>query len=115
MGAGAIAAGLGATVFAFSLPSLAQFNHCQVVYRCCVPLAMLYLWEGLRNGSARNLLLSAFWLCAQMLISVRAVPMRRAILAVSTCGANGAVSMPLPRSRHCSAGLCSSAGLIVGP
>ncbi|SDR39567.1 hypothetical protein SAMN05444161_3471 [Rhizobiales bacterium GAS191] len=70
MGAGAVTAGLGAAIFTFSLPSLAQFNHCQLVYRCGVPLAMLHLWEGLRGGSARDLLLSAFWLCVQTLISV---------------------------------------------
>jgi hypothetical protein len=70
MGAGAVAAGLGATIFAFSLPSLAQFGHSQLVYRCGVPLALLYLWEGLRNGSARDLLLSVFWLCIQTLISI---------------------------------------------
>jgi hypothetical protein len=70
MGAGAVAAAFGAAIFAFSLPSLAQFGHCQLVYRCAVPLALLYLWEALRRGSLRNFLLSGFWLCAQTLISV---------------------------------------------
>lgn len=70
MGAGFLSAGLGATIFAFSLPSLAQFGHAQLVYRCGVPLALLYLWLGARTGAARHLLVAVIWLCLQTLMSV---------------------------------------------
>jgi hypothetical protein len=70
MGAGFLSAGLGATIFAFSLPSLAQFGHAQLVYRCGVPLALLYLWLGVRTGAVRYPLVAVIWLCLQTLMSV---------------------------------------------
>lgn len=69
-GADALTAALGAAIFAFGLPSVAQFGHAQLVYRCGVPLALLSLWQGIRDGSARSLLWAFFWLCLQILISV---------------------------------------------
>ncbi len=69
-GGGPLMSGLGAAIFAFSLPSIAQIGHAQLVYRCGVPLALLYLWLGIRDGSARNLVVAFIWLCVQMLLSV---------------------------------------------
>ncbi len=63
-------AALGAALFAFGLPSIAQFTHAQLVYRCGVPLAMLALWQWCQTGRIKSLLLSVFWLNVQMLISV---------------------------------------------
>lgn len=70
MGAGFLSAGFGATVFAFSLPSLAQFNHAQLVYRCGVPLALLHLWLAAQSGAARHLLVALAWLCLQTMTSI---------------------------------------------
>jgi hypothetical protein len=70
MGAGFLSAGLGATIFAFSLPSLAQFDHAQLVYRCGMPLALLHLWLVARTGAARHLLVALIWLCLQTLMSI---------------------------------------------
>jgi hypothetical protein len=70
LGGGALMSALGAAVFAFSLPSIAQFGHPQLVYRCGVPLALLFLWLGIRDGSARSLMLAFVWLCFQSLLSI---------------------------------------------
>ena len=69
-GAGALSSALGAAIFAFGLPSLSQFGHAQLVYRCGVPLALLYLWWGLRDRSERYFLLSFVCLCFQFLLSI---------------------------------------------
>jgi len=70
MGAGFLSAGFGATVFAFSLPSLAQFTHAQLVYRYGVPLALLHLWLAAQSGAARHLVVALTWLCLQTLTSI---------------------------------------------
>lgn len=71
MGANAIEAAIGGAIFAFGLPGLGGiFVHCQLVYRAGVPLALLYLWEGLSRGSVRSLALSAFWLCWQITVTI---------------------------------------------
>jgi hypothetical protein len=61
---------VGAAIFAFCLPSLAQSGHAQLVYRCGIPLAMLYLWRFLRETSGADVLTALIWLLLQMLISV---------------------------------------------
>ncbi|RFB81370.1 hypothetical protein [Methylovirgula sp. 4M-Z18] len=63
-------AAVGAALFTFSLPSVAQIGHAQLVYRCCVPLAMLAFWQWCQTGRIKLLLRSIFWLNVQMLISV---------------------------------------------
>ena len=70
VGCGPLTAALAASIFAFSLPSLEQFGHPQLVYRCGVPLAWLYLWQGMRDGSARAFLAAFFWLCIELLLSI---------------------------------------------
>lgn len=65
-----VPAAVAAASFAFCLPSLAQIGHAQLVYRCGVPLAMLYLWRALRGGSIVALIASVTWLLVQILISV---------------------------------------------
>jgi hypothetical protein len=40
-----LAVGMGAFIFAFSLPVTAQENHVQLVYHFCIPLACFYLWQ----------------------------------------------------------------------
>lgn len=70
MGLRPLAAAVGAAIFSFSLPMIEQFSHAQLVYRCGVPGAILYLWLGLRDRSLRDLIASANWLLLQMLISV---------------------------------------------
>jgi hypothetical protein len=69
-GGDALTAALGAAIFAYSLPSVAQFGHAQLVYRCGVPMALLQLWLGVRDGSARSFVLAFIWLCFQFLLSV---------------------------------------------
>ena len=63
-------AAVAAAIFAFGLPSLAQFARAQLVYRCGVPLAMLYLWRSLHVGSAAALVAAALWLLVQILIGI---------------------------------------------
>lgn len=65
-----VPAAAAAVFFTFSLPSLAQFGHAQLVYRCGVPLSILYLWRGLRSGSGIDLLRSLVWLFVQTLIGI---------------------------------------------
>ena len=69
-GGDALTAALGAAIFAFSLPSVAQFGHSQLVYRCGAPMALLQLWLGVRDGSARSFVLAFIWLCFQFLLSI---------------------------------------------
>lgn len=60
----------GAFVFAFNLPSLAQFTHAQLAYRGAAPLALLYFWLALERGSPRFAIAAVIWLCVQTLLSV---------------------------------------------
>jgi hypothetical protein len=70
LNAGPWSAALGAGIFSFCLPSLAQYGHPQLVYRCCVPLAMLDLWLWLRQGTVGFLFRAVFWLNLELLMSV---------------------------------------------
>ena len=69
-GAEPFMAALGAAIFTFSLPSIAQFGHSQLVYRCGIPLALLYLWQSLKHASPRNFILMLIWLCVQLIMSI---------------------------------------------
>jgi hypothetical protein len=59
-----------ATIFSFSLPSLGQFGHSQLVYRFPVPLAFLSCWNFVRTGSVRHLLWLIVWVSLEMLCGV---------------------------------------------
>ena len=61
---------VAAVVFAFSLPSLAQVGHAQLVYRIGVPLAFLSLWSFLRGGRLRDACLLIVWIGYQLLCSI---------------------------------------------
>ena len=59
-----------AAIFSFSLPSLAQFTHAQLVYRFPVPLAFLSCWSFIRTGSIRHILWLIIWVSLEMLCGV---------------------------------------------
>jgi hypothetical protein len=59
-----------AIIFSFSLPSLAQFGHSQLVYRFGVPLAFLSLWNYLRTGLLKHVFSLVAWVGLQTLCSV---------------------------------------------
>lgn len=61
---------VAAVVFSFSLPSLAQIGHAQLVYRLGIPLAFLSLWNFLRGGLFRDACLLIIWIGYQLLCSV---------------------------------------------
>lgn len=61
---------VAAIVFAFSLPSLAQIGHAQLVYRPGIPLAFLGLWNFLRSGLLKHLCWVVGWVSFQFLCSV---------------------------------------------
>jgi hypothetical protein len=65
-----LAAVIAAIIFSFSLPSLAQSGHAQLVYRFGVPLAFLSLWNYLRSGLLGHLVSLAAWLALQILCSI---------------------------------------------
>ena len=63
-------AAVGALVFAFSLPMLAQDAHAQLVYRFAVPLATLACVEFFRTPSLRKAAALGLWVGWQFLCSV---------------------------------------------
>jgi hypothetical protein len=65
-----LAAVAAAVIFSFSLPSLAQFGHSQLVYRFGVPLAFLSLWSYLRTGRAKHAISLVVWVALQILCSI---------------------------------------------
>ena len=65
-----LAIGLGAFIFTFSLPVLAQEDHAQLVYRFCIPLALFSLWQWMNHQKAKHLLLVTFWWVWQFYLSI---------------------------------------------
>lgn len=65
-----LSATVGAVIFAFSLPSLAQIGHAQLIYRFGVPLAVLCLWRLLETGRLRHMLWLVIWTGWQILATV---------------------------------------------
>ena len=61
-----VAAGL----FTFCLPSLVQWGHSQLIYRCGIPLATAYLWRSLCGGSVRDLMIASIWMSLQILMGI---------------------------------------------
>src|SRR6476620_6510644 len=70
LGFTALASAVGAAIFAFSLPSLAQMTHPQLVYRFCIPICLYYAWQMLHTNVLKNFLMMLIWFCMQTLISV---------------------------------------------
>ena len=66
----AFAAAVGAFVFAFALPVLAQEGHGQLNYRFAIPLAFLAFWLFLSKRRLIYLGLTAFWLMIQFYCSI---------------------------------------------
>jgi hypothetical protein len=63
-------AGVAASMFAFSLPSIAQMSHAQLANRACVPLAIYCTCIALRRADPFSALLAVCCLCTQLLISI---------------------------------------------
>lgn len=61
---------VGAFLFAFGMPVLAQAGHAQLGYRFAIPLAMLALHRLLRARRARHLAWLAVWVTVQFLCSI---------------------------------------------
>jgi hypothetical protein len=59
-----------AIIFTFSLPSLAQLGHAQLVYRFGVPLAFLSLLNYLRTGLVKHAFSLIAWIGLQLLCSI---------------------------------------------
>jgi hypothetical protein len=59
-----------AIIFTFSLPSIAQFGHAQLVYRFGVPLAFLSLLNFLRTGQVKHIFSLVAWTSLQLLCSI---------------------------------------------
>jgi hypothetical protein len=66
---GPLAAGIGACVFAFGLPSIAQMGHPQLVHRFCIPLAIYFLERFCRLRDPVAAMAALCFLCWQLLIS----------------------------------------------
>jgi hypothetical protein len=64
------AVGIGAFLFTFDLPILAQENHTQLLYRFAVPLACFYLWSFYQNPKLGKLILFLFFLTLQFYFSI---------------------------------------------
>jgi hypothetical protein len=65
-----LATALGAFVFTFALPVLAQEGHAQLVYRWAIPLAFLALWRFLNQGKLVPLGFCAVWVAVQFFHSI---------------------------------------------
>lgn len=70
LGFSILAAGVGAFVFTFALPSLSKEAHAQLTYRFAVPLAFLATYEFLQSKSFYVFVRVIFWLSIQFLCSI---------------------------------------------
>ncbi len=70
LGYSSYAAALGAFLFSFGLPVMAQEDHVQLLYRFGVPLAVLALEEFRSDRRLRQLALAAFWTTWQFYCSI---------------------------------------------
>jgi len=65
LGGSALAASLGAVIFAFALPTSAHASHAQLHYRFGIPLALVFFAEFLHQKSPRKLMAACAWLVWQ--------------------------------------------------
>jgi hypothetical protein len=64
------AVGVGAFIFTFGLPILAQDGHAQLIYRFGVPLAALGLWQAFEGRRILGLVSVVFWTTWQFYCSI---------------------------------------------
>lgn len=69
-GLGAAGAAVGAFVFTFAMPVLAQYSHAQLGYRFATPLALLALHELVRTGRPAHLAWLCVWVTMQFYASI---------------------------------------------
>lgn len=69
-GFGWFAAAVAAFVFTFSLPSLAQEGHAQLIYRFAIPLAVLECWRMLETRRLNRLPQLGIWVALQFFCSI---------------------------------------------
>jgi hypothetical protein len=65
-----LAAGAGAFFFTFGLPVLAQENHVQLLYRFCIPMACLMLWQFYQIPRLQTLVYLCFWIVWQFFLTI---------------------------------------------
>ncbi len=65
-----LSAAIGAFLFTFSLPIIAQDGHSQLMLRCFVPFAFFNFYRYLQFRNFTNLALTFFFLSLQLLVSV---------------------------------------------
>jgi hypothetical protein len=65
-----LAAAAGAFFFSFGLPMLAQENHAQLLYRFCVPLASMLLWNISNKPRLRTILILFSLIVWQFYLSI---------------------------------------------
>ena len=66
----ALAASVGAFIFASALPVLGEPDHAQLVYRFAIPLAFLFFWRYLEGAKPLSLAIAALWLSWQFYCSI---------------------------------------------
>jgi hypothetical protein len=93
---GRAAAALGAFIFAFGLPALAQQNHAQLIWRAGIPLASWWMWRFVQLGNPRVLflaVLAAVWqLYAEIYMGVMLALLLIAMLAAGVFALPGGIS-----------------------
>jgi len=65
-----LAVAAGAFFFAFGLPLLAQENHAQLLYRFCIPLACLSLWQFYQAPKLKTLVALVGWTVWQFYLTI---------------------------------------------
>jgi hypothetical protein len=65
-----VAAIIGAFLFAFGMPRIAQIGHQQLLPQFFTPLAFLFLWDFLKFPTSKRLALSLFFIYLQILAGV---------------------------------------------
>lgn len=65
-----LAAAVGASIFAFSLPVIAQGGHAHLLFRFATPLACLTLWRFIQKPQLLTLALLLFWFTWQLYIGI---------------------------------------------
>lgn len=95
---------VGAFLFAFGMPVLAQSGHAQLGYRFAIPLAMLALHRLLRDRRALHLAWLGIWVTVQFLCSIY-LGYFLLLLLGSWLLANYAVSALAPSEPHSQATL----------
>ena len=70
LGFSVAASAVGAFLFTFAIPVLAQNGHAQLVYRFGIPLAAVAIWEAFERRRMLDLVRVAFWATWQFYCSI---------------------------------------------